>query len=211
MKRIIKNKPPEEWEKFIKKNPGVQYSELDRIKHGKEVRQILHSSLIEEQSGLCCYCSRVIDDGSSHNEHLKSRTDYPKESMRYQNIVASCNSLTTCGKYKDKKSITVNYVSPLEEDCESNFSWDSSGNIFGENERAQKTIELLNLNESNLKSSRFAVIKYCTETAKSLYESGDDGKEYIRQEFIESQNGEARFPDMIKWLYDKGYFDSDGI
>ncbi|WP_323089690.1 retron system putative HNH endonuclease [Allobaculum sp. JKK-2023] len=157
MKRIIKSKPPEEWEKLIKKNPGIQYRELDRIKHGKEARQILHSSLIEEQGGLCCYCSREIKDGSSHNEHLKSRTDYPEESMRYQNIVASCNSLTTCGKYKDRKSITVNYVSPLEEDCESNFSWDSSGNIFGENERAQKTIELLNLNESNLKNSRFTL------------------------------------------------------
>ncbi len=214
MKRIIKNEPPEEWRKFVKKHPKFQYKDLNKEKNGMELRQLLKSSLIEEQGGLCCYCSRQIEVGenSSHNEHLKSRNDYPNESMNYQNIVASCNSSTTCGKYKDKKSITEEYVSPLEDNCEENFSWNTAGTIFGNNERAKRTIDLLQLNQQSLKESRSALIQQCLDIAKSLYDSEEDGKEYIRLEYIESKNGKKPiFSDMIEWLYNHGDFDSDMV
>jgi len=51
----------------------------------------LRQHLIEEQSGLCIYCERRIDQANSHIEHLIPQSHEPNLRFDYSNLTVSCN------------------------------------------------------------------------------------------------------------------------
>lgn len=122
--------------------------------------------------------------------------------MDYQNLVASCDGLNTCGKKKDCDYDFKRFVSPLDENCESHFRFKFDGKIEGLTEQGKYTIELLNLNAYELVQARKRVYNECCRMSEQL------GKEYIQTEYIIPNDGKLYpFVDMINFFYSQGKFD----
>jgi len=117
--------------------------------------------LVKEQKYICAYCCCEIDEESAHNEHIEPRhprVGVSKRSLDYNNIVASCYGFAgdeTCGAKKENEYDETRFVSPLDSECEANFSYNPNGHMEGD----EYTIELLNLNSYKLKQAREAVYR----------------------------------------------------
>lgn len=182
MIKIIKGAEPEDWKAFKKKNPRLNYRQLNDSEKGKEVRRSLREQLLKEQKCVCCYCCKRINLDNSLNEHIRPEDFYPKETMDYANIIVSCSDdKKTCGPKKDNNYDEKLFVSPLEEDCEKHFSFAPDGEIIGETDRGEYTIKLLGLDSYKLKRARAAVYQVCQcydeETVRWYSEVHEDGFE----------------------------------
>lgn len=155
MIHIRKNDVPVFMIDYIKKNPKADY-DSDSF---KPYYHTLRERLIKEQKGLCAYCCSQINIDNSHNEHIEPRhmRDGSKSnrSLDYYNIVASCNTTSTCGNHKGNEYDEKKFISPLDEDCDNCFSYDPDGYMCGD----EYTIGLLNLNSYELRMARKAVYK----------------------------------------------------
>ncbi|MBQ7562535.1 MAG: hypothetical protein IJT16_00945 [Lachnospiraceae bacterium] len=140
---------------YIKKHPTANYES----ESFRPFYHVLKSTLIKEQKGLCAYCCGPISMDNSHNEHIEPQHQkdgtYSRRSLDYDNIVASCNSASTCGSRKGNNYDEQRFVSPLQKGCEQRFSYDPDGYIRGD----EYTISLLNLNSYRLRQARKAVFK----------------------------------------------------
>lgn len=75
MKHIKKNKEPEAFTKWVKKNSKKSWEEFTQ--GSGEIKNILNDALLKEQGYLCCYCEcRVVD--SYHIDHFKPRDKFQK-------------------------------------------------------------------------------------------------------------------------------------
>lgn len=143
MQKITKKEEPFELSQWKCQNPSGRYNELERI-----IRYAIRSACVSEQFGLCAFCCAPIKpEKDSHNAHLKSQDQFPQYSLEWDNIVASCNALKSCGKYQ--KNICPP-LSPLMEECESELQFSITGKVVGLTERADSTIRILNLNSPAL-------------------------------------------------------------
>lgn len=158
MIQIHKKEPPELLVDFIRKNPSATY-DSDSF---KPLRIMLREHLLKEQKYLCAYCCCSINTDSSHNEHIEPQKQggiQSKRSLDYCNIVASCNKKNTCGRHKGNIYDEKLFISPLSPECNDRFSYDPNGFICGD----QYTIDLLNLNDYQLRSARKAVFRTIME------------------------------------------------
>lgn len=207
MKKINKRETPIFFEEYKRKNKSVHYDDLDKSDEGKLVRSRLKEHLISEQHGICCYCCKTIDKDKSHNEHIKPRSSYSRYSMDYNNIVVSCSpqgNVVTCGANKGNKYDESKFVSPLDEDCEEHFRFNTDGTIEGITEKGKYTVELLNLDCYRLKESRATLYKECCLLAKNC------GKKQVYDCYIKENDGKyPRHIDMVEYFYNHGYFDED--
>ncbi len=99
---IEKSEEPEFLSEFKRKNPDKTY-DSEEFAH---YRGILTDVLIKEQKGICAYCCGRIKKENAHNEHIEPRHPgkyVSKNSLDYSNLVASCNTIRTCGRKKGKQ------------------------------------------------------------------------------------------------------------
>jgi uncharacterized protein (TIGR02646 family) len=103
------------------------------------------------KKGLCafCCCSVTVDDG--HNAHILSQARYPHQSLNWANLVTSCNADKHCGIYQGQNDIPL---TPLMPQCETEFKFYVTGRVKALTSRAQKTLEILNLDSPVLRSKR---------------------------------------------------------
>lgn len=140
---------------YVSKNPTANY-DSDSFKpfYGR-----LREELVKEQKGLCAYCCARTTQETSHSEHIEPRNmkdgTKSRKSLDYNNIVASCNTLSTCGSHKGNEYDEKKFVSPLDEDCEERFSYDPDGYINGD----EYTVSLLGLNSHELRMARKSIYK----------------------------------------------------
>ena len=69
-----------------------------------EIRAKLREDmLLEEQSLLCAYCEKEIDENStsSNIDHFKTRNLFPELTLEYSNLLVSCNTKERCSNFKD--------------------------------------------------------------------------------------------------------------
>jgi uncharacterized protein (TIGR02646 family) len=135
--------------------------------------------LLKEQGFLCCYIGILIDADNSHVEHLKPyslcKQQGQYEDVSYLNLLAAYpgrdyqdedtnrqNKKCPFGAHaKDDWYDLLNFVSPLNNDCEQRFKFYQSGKVEATNNQdiaAQTTIEKLVLNHEQLKDLRKAAI-----------------------------------------------------
>ena len=108
---IEKSEEPEFLSEFKRKNPDKTY-DSEEFAH---YRGILTDVLIKEQKGICAYCCGRIKKENVHNEHIEPRNPgkyVSKRSLDYSNLVASCNTIRTCGRKKENKYDSDKFVSP---------------------------------------------------------------------------------------------------
>ena len=162
MIHITKKGTPDFLTSFITQNPKATY-DSDSF---KTYYLNLRNELVKEQKGLCAYCCSRITSENSHNEHIEPRhlkNGMPsKKSLDYNNIVASCNSLLSCGMHKKNDYDEKKFISPLDVECEMHFSYDPDGYVNGDD----YTISLLNLNSYKLRGARNAVYKMIMDMSK---------------------------------------------
>jgi uncharacterized protein (TIGR02646 family) len=207
MIRIIKDDAPEFWTKFFKHNRKIRhYDDLIKSDEGNELRYKIRSHMLSQQKYICCYCCGETDENYSHNEHIKPRDKKPELSLDYGNMIVSCNSPDQCGKAKDKYYSEKDFISPLDEDVEEQFEYNTNGEIIGVSEKAKKTIEILRLNSFKMTEARKALYNNCVDMVKYC------GLDYLVEEYINEKNGKLpRYVGMVKYFYDNHYFDNDVI
>lgn len=186
MIHIQKGDEPEFMIKFKKSNPKKTYES----KEFAQYRALLKEILIKEQKCLCGYCCGRITNKNSHNEHIEPRNPgkYASDkSLDYYNIIASCNNNKTCGKAKENKYEADKLISPLTADCEDKFDYCLDGSIEGD----EYTIDILNLNEYELRNARKSV-------CKSLQRLD---KESIKMIYLNETDEYPAYYNVIRWYY----------
>lgn len=184
---IEKGKEPDFLSDFKRKNPKKTYESEEF----RELRSPLNDVLRKEQKGLCAYCCARIANRNAHNEHIEPQHPGMYKSIHsldYKNIVASCNNTRTCGNKKGNKYDKEKFVSPLDKNCETKFTYYPDGEMDGD----PYTIDLLNLNAYELKNAR-----------KSIYKSLDGlDKHAISLIYLDEEEEENQpFLNVIKWYY----------
>jgi len=165
---------------FKKKNNPKSYE--DDCNH--EVRTCLREALFSEQRGQCFYCEQKIK--KSRIDHFIPR-DAPNEKdieCNYNNFLLSCNREDSCDIKKGNKFDEDKYIrlfsNKYELDTPSDFfDYTERGKIKAKKLladdkriRAENSIELLNLNHSELVNARKVMFK----NIKSLKENNLDIK-----------------------------------
>ena len=172
MKYIQKGKEPQKFSywKATQKSLGVNYAAYKYLSNPE--RAEVHNSLLSEQGYICCYCCMRVEQSNSHIEHLdpQSKTD-AELSVEYTNMLASCGRDTYKPEYRwpeycgNKKGDLAIGVSPLQANCEEFFDYSSTGEILptennlAHHNDAQRTIEVLGLNHSELTKGRIKALE----------------------------------------------------
>ena len=199
MRHIDRGPEPDSWREFKRKNRAVRYADLDATQQGRIVRREMRSHLVKSQHGLCAYCcSRITaESGSSLTEHIKPESLFPRETMDYGNLVASCTHPDSCGCAKGNV-YEGRFVSPLENDCHRHFRFYPDGSVAGLDDRGEWTCDLLQLNTYRLRQAR-----------RALYESLSWASEgYIREYCLTPREGGEleQFADMLQQMCERGLF-----
>lgn len=209
MKQIVKYAEPQQFVSWETANPDATYQDLrnDSLFPGATIAlSELRKSLAAEQGHLCCYCETLIDNGDFHIEHFRPKClgKFPELQLTYSNLHACCHKRPTgcsdecCGRKKSNFFDNI-LISPLEENCESHFKYDIAGNIYGLDERGDKTISVMNLNSALLIKSRKSLIEYFEDLTDEEY---DD--EIVRH-LNSSGNPLGEFYTTIKYLHSQGF------
>lgn len=127
--------------------------------HGK-----LGDALYEAQDEYCAYCeAHLTDKSKGHIEHLLRRAEHPESTFDWDNLFFSCNSMHSCGKFKDMHRPKIvfdaaNIIDPAKEDPADYFAFTMTGRIIAKNgagkSRANETIRVFNLNDTHLVQQR---------------------------------------------------------
>ena len=180
---INKGEEPDFLIKYKKKNPKATYESDSFKQYIKDLREIL----VKEQKFVCAYCCAKIDVDKSHVEHIEPRNlkggAKSKRTLDYSNLVASCNAKNSCGNVKENEYDGMQFISPLNKECEDIFSYQPDGYISGDD----YTISTLNLNSYELRNARKAIYK------EILYMSNED----IRLSYCSNEDEYFPFCDVI--------------
>lgn len=151
--------------------PAVANSRWQRFAH----KSTLLDALKNEQYQLCCYSElRADEEGLGyHIEHIENKSQNPQRTFDYSNLAASALhshnlSLLNRGEAfgghaagKQQACDMGRFVSCHQPDCARYFAYLSDGRVIPrlklsstERDRAQYTIELLNLNSPYLLTRR---------------------------------------------------------
>ena len=174
MLKVNKKSEPEEFTKYKSKNKIINWDSFST-----EIKQILKQYLLEEQENRCCpYCETEINLNDSQIEHIKPKDKFPELLIDYNNLIACCLENKRCGNSKANKWDEL-FINPVTENPEDYFKYDiKTGKIipiFKEKEKfekAQYTIDLLNLNDNRLCGIRkkyiFEFLNYSKYNKNSL-------------------------------------------
>ena len=152
MLKVNKKSEPEEFTKYKSKHRIINWDSFTT-----EIKQVLKQYLLEEQENSCCpYCEMEINLENSQIEHIKPKDKFPKLLTEYDNLLACCLEKKRCGNSKANKWNEL-FINPVTENPEDYFKYDiKTGKIipiFKEKEKFEKaeyTIDLLNLNDNRL-------------------------------------------------------------
>ena len=182
MLKIDKAEEPLEFVNFKKVHPNSK--RWAAIKRESGLKKILWEYLLEQEQKIngsycCVYCERKITLDDSHIEHIKPKSVYKDETFNYQNLTVSCEveevtvknlkiKLKTCGHHKGDRFDEDRFINPVREDPKDFFTYDlTTGNVVPreslsvkEQEKAEYTIDLLNLNHYYLDDKRTEILDY---------------------------------------------------
>lgn len=184
MKFISKrNKEPEELSTY-RETPGVTYDGI-----GKEIKDIIKKSLLEEQGYICAYCMGKIKCDTCTIEHYISQKrhetspyseeEHKRNSLLYINMSGVCvNDSVHCDKHRG--NVPLEILNPHHSTCEELITYNLGGNIVPkghEQEKVTKDIETLGLDCEKLKKQRSATWDDVWKRFKQEHEKKDWSKE----------------------------------
>lgn len=167
--------------------------------NGKELKEYL----LTEQFGLCAYTGRAVQTWQTTIEHIKPysicRNELNASLQTVGDDVAYENLLATHKAYIDKPLkppygdypdnlygeavrgdwYDTDYISPLEPDCHTHFSFDLNGHIASETVRGTAMIRNLRLNHPRLTEDRGAAIDEAVIQFASFLDFGGSIRDFI--------------------------------
>lgn len=185
MQKINKQEPLATFINFKDKNKGANWNDFH--KDAKEVfTETRQQMLIEEQNCFCGYTEKLIEEEyHCHLDHYVKKSLDPVKTFDWNNLIASCNDDDYGAKYKDSnfcKSLNEYpyFFNPVITRVQDNFNYLTNGEIeakkgiSSENEnKANKTIEIFNLNDPGLKKQRAELIKLIIDTKNGGLDNND--------------------------------------
>ena len=141
MRKINKNQEPNSLTQFKRRSPNTTYADLSA-----GLRQDIRQACTTEQHYLCAYCCKEITGSNKDtlNEHLIPQHLAANRSLDFDNLVASCTTKGQCDSAHDNKPLPL---TPLMQECETEFVFKLSGRVKGITERARESIQVLNLGD----------------------------------------------------------------
>lgn len=124
----------------------------------------IRDALLEMTHGKCAYSEvRLQGRGAYWDvEHFKCKDLYPDSVVEWGNLLPACEFCNRSAK-RDHDVVAVPIVNPIK-DRPGEHLYVRRGRFFPKDDKGEKTIEVLNLNdEVNLLRSRFEVCQYCEE------------------------------------------------
>lgn len=172
---------PIDVENWIKKNKPKTW-DLSQDYYDGYV--LLREQLRQEQKGLC-YCCQILEKQATV-EHLKSRSKFPQLTFDYQNLLLSCKESNQCDNAKGSDELDL---TPLMVECDTEIALKTNGELKpdDDSERAKQAINLLNLNNLDLRQRREQAIKDLFNIDKDL------NKENLELMFAFMGNEQAEF------------------
>lgn len=172
---------PIDVENWIKKNKPKTW-DLSQDYYDGYV--LLREQLRQEQKGLC-YCCQILEKQATV-EHLKSRSKFPQLTFDYQNLLLSCKESNQCDDAKGSDELDL---TPLMVECDTEIALKTNGELKpdDDSERAKQAINLLNLNNLDLRQRREQAIKDLFNIDKDL------NKENLELMFAFMGNEQAEF------------------
>lgn len=139
---------PASLSQFKRRNKQGNYSDLTA-----ETRQDIRLACTTEQFYLCAYCCKQISGSSDDtmNEHVIARKTAPHKSLDYTNIVASCTTPNQCDNAHGSQTLPL---TPFDVECETDLDFKLSGRVVGLTDDAQRTIDVLHLDNRSLTEQR---------------------------------------------------------
>lgn len=169
-------------------------------------KQSILNALLDEQYWLCCYSEIRSDehDWGYHIEHVENKSQNPAKTFDYFNLLASAISSDDLREIKDvfgghakgKKGIPNpvdmnKFISPLQSDCQKFFVYLSDGQVtpnpnltVDEQEKAQYTIDILNLNSGELVTLREQLWKDLDEFLEKNIKDMSDINLWLEDELL---------------------------
>lgn len=157
----------------------------------------LSRQLLQQQYGLCCYTELNLTDFAleqhkgTHIEHERPKSMFPDRTFDYDNLLLCSLASEDLkhfpgqqqfgGHFKGSNFVAGSFVSPHQANCRDYFIYSSgSGEISpnlelpeDEQQKAQYTIDLLNLNAPFLKAERKQWLEEIEECLEPLIDSSD--------------------------------------
>lgn len=214
MLKIDKADEPQEFVDFKKTHPK-QWKEINNVPYlNRKLREYLLEHEQKINSSYCCvYCERKITLGHSHIEHIKPRRLYKNDTFNYHNLTVSCqeerevdvkglkSKLKTCGHYKENRFDESKFINPVRQNPKDFLTYDiTTGNIIPredlnskDEDKANYTINLLNLNHAFLADTRTEIINQLLSIEN-------------REELLYVLENYDQFPGVVSFFRSK-YFD----
>ena len=165
MKQIGKGAEPQAFTAWKSVDKMADRPNWNRLR--SPLKTVIHESLGSEQGFICCYCESCIAVDGSHVEHFRPKEDYPELQLDYRNLLCSClrerssGDPVHCGHRKGSWFDEELLISPLQQDCESRFTFTADGEIHPRSDTdvaAATTIERLALDLPKLNALRAAAL-----------------------------------------------------
>jgi uncharacterized protein (TIGR02646 family) len=159
VRQIVKKREPAS----LTAHRQTPHSDYDNYRNKNDLR----ASLVGEQAGLCCYCMERVyaDRVSTKIEHWRSQSDYPKQQLSYQNMLAGCkggddqpDEKKHCDSSKGNQDLKFNPADPAHH-IETRVRYELDGSIHASDPEFDGQLNtVLHLNLERLKNNRAGVL-----------------------------------------------------
>lgn len=165
MRRIDKSEEPQSLRSFDK----AKHKKWEEI-HNEANRHVYNDCLqqcIEDQAHLCGYTEVPLSKDNRHIDHYIKRDFAPDLTFCWNNMIAAVKGSRFGADYKDKHVKRNDYdkseccytdiLNPVKDEFAGRFRFSADGTMEPSDNKdikAEKTIELFNLNEKSLKERR---------------------------------------------------------
>lgn len=172
MRKINKQLPIDSFNRFIKDGPTL-WSEIHLSENQHVYKESRDFILINEQNGMCGYTELPLseDDKDIHIDHYKKRDLFPRETFDWNNLIVALKSDEFGADYKDsryhiKKEEYSQILNPATDIAQDYFEYLATGDIRPkpgltppEKLKAERTIEVFNLNHASLVNRRKDLVR----------------------------------------------------
>lgn len=194
MRHIDKNQASPQFSNFVKKKLPKQWHEL--YLQDKDIYKEACEALLEEQSNMCGYTEIYFrDKEKGHIDHYIKRSIDNRKTFDWNNLIYATKDAAYGANYKDKvikKEDYCNIFNPVTDYPEDYFEYSYLGEILPKHgidashyAKAEKTIEMFNLNHKSLCSKRRNAAISIDELKKNKL-AKDEIIEYLREEGFDS-------------------------
>lgn len=164
MRKLDKGEPVQQFIDFVRRNHPERWEEAENES------PVWRKHILEhEQYGQSGYTEAPLHLEKSHIDHFKKQSLYPHLIFDWSNYVVDGKDDTYGARYKDNairnRTDNEKLINPIVEEAQKFFKYELSGKIVPadglseeDNERAEFTITIFNLNESSLVDRRKRII-----------------------------------------------------